>query len=196
VNYLFAFHHKGPRFKSPGGYLCETGILLLALYHYIADPDMIDHFCGLVGGGLRPEPSLGPRANNVIIPLDPTQLFCPGFTLTAGPPSFTTNRVSCWGEPCGEPAISLHSHHVSLVQWTMYLFASHHQGPRFKSPGGYLCETGILLLALSCYNINNGRFLALPVNCGQDRTTLSAILLHLELLSPHLETGKRNTFNQ
>jgi hypothetical protein len=33
--------------KSPGGYLCETGILLLALSHYIGDPDVIDH-CDLV----------------------------------------------------------------------------------------------------------------------------------------------------
>ncbi len=48
---------------------------------------------------------------------------------------------------CGEPAISHDSHHVvSLVQWTN-LFASRHKGHRFKSPGGYLCETGILLLA-------------------------------------------------
>ncbi len=54
------------------------------------------------------------------------------------------------GEPCGEPAISHDSHHVSPVQWTN-LFASHHKGHRLKSPGGYLCETGILLLALSCY---------------------------------------------
>ncbi len=51
---------------------------------------------------------------------------------------------------CGEPAISHDSHHVSLVQWTN-LFASRHKGHRFKSPGGYLCETGILMLALSCY---------------------------------------------
>jgi hypothetical protein len=51
---------------------------------------------------------------------------------------------------CGEPAISHDSHHVSLVQWTN-LFASRHKGHRFKSPGGYLCETGILLLALSRY---------------------------------------------
>jgi hypothetical protein len=35
VDYLFASRHKGPRFKSPGGYLCETGILLLALTRYI-----------------------------------------------------------------------------------------------------------------------------------------------------------------
>jgi hypothetical protein len=51
---------------------------------------------------------------------------------------------------CGEPAISHDSHHVSLVQWTN-LFASRHKGHRFKSPGGYLCETGILLLAMSRY---------------------------------------------
>jgi hypothetical protein len=28
-------------------------------------------------------------------------------------------------------------------------------GPGFKSPGGYFCVIGILLLALSCYNVNN-----------------------------------------
>jgi hypothetical protein len=31
------------------------------------------------------------------------------FMLAAGPPSgFTTDGVSCWGEPSGEHAISLH----------------------------------------------------------------------------------------
>ncbi len=45
---LCASYHKGPGFKSPGGYLCETGILLLVLSCYIGDPDVIDHFCGLV----------------------------------------------------------------------------------------------------------------------------------------------------
>ncbi len=43
ADYPFASRHKGPRFKSPGGYLCETGILLLALSRYIGDPDVIDH---------------------------------------------------------------------------------------------------------------------------------------------------------
>ncbi len=47
VDYPFASRHKGPEFKSPGGYLHETGILLLALSCYIGDPDVIDH-CGLV----------------------------------------------------------------------------------------------------------------------------------------------------
>jgi hypothetical protein len=122
VDYLFASSHKGLRFKSPGGYLCETGILLLALSFYIGDHDVIDHNCSLVCGGLHPKLSLGPGADNVTIPLDLTQLFCPGFTLAAGPLSGFTTGVSCWGgEPCGEPAISLHSHHVSLVQWTTCL---------------------------------------------------------------------------
>jgi hypothetical protein len=77
------------------GYFCENRILLLALSRYIGDPNVIDH-CGLVWGGLRPELSLGLRADNVIIPLDLPQLFCPGFTLAAGPPSaFTTDIVGC-----------------------------------------------------------------------------------------------------
>jgi hypothetical protein len=100
--------------------------------------------------GLHPQQlSLGPRADNVIVLLDLTQLSCPGFTLAAGLPSgFTTTESAAGGEPCGEPVISHDSHHVSLVQWTN-LFASRHKGHRFKSPGEDLCETGILLLALS-----------------------------------------------
>ncbi len=99
------------------------------LSRYIGDPDVIDH-CGLVWGGLRPDLSLGRQADNVIIPLDLTQLFCPGFTLAGGPPScFTTDIVGCWGEPCGEPAISLHSYTVALVQWSTRLL------PIMRDPG-------------------------------------------------------------
>ncbi len=47
VDHLFASCHKGPGVQIPWGYLCETGILLLVLSHYIGDPDVIDH-CGLV----------------------------------------------------------------------------------------------------------------------------------------------------
>ncbi len=94
---LIRFPSWGSWVQSSGGYLCETRILLLALSRYIGDPDVIDH-CGLVWGGLRTEPSLGRRADNVRIPLDLPQLFRPGFTLAAGPPSgFTTNIVGCWG---------------------------------------------------------------------------------------------------
>jgi hypothetical protein len=68
--------------------------------------------------------------------------FCPGFTLAAGLPSgFTTDGVGCWGDPCGEPAISLHSDHVSLAQWTICLLpvtrdpGSNPQGGTYVKPG-------------------------------------------------------------
>jgi hypothetical protein len=56
-------------------------------------------------------------------------------------PFWLHNRQSAAGvDPCGEPAIS-----PCLTGPVDYLFASRHKGLRFKSPGGYLCETGILL---------------------------------------------------
>ncbi len=97
--------------------------------------------------------ALGPRADNVIIPLDLTQLFCPGFMLTAGPPSrFTTDGVSCWGGALWR-ACNLTSFSPCLTGPVNHLFATRHKGPRFKSPRGYLCETRILLLALSRNNV-------------------------------------------
>jgi hypothetical protein len=128
------FPSQGTRIQNPWGTLCESGILLLALSRYIGDPAVIDHFCGLVWGGLRPEPSLGPCTDNAIIPLDLTQLFCPGFTLAAGPPSgFTTDGVGCWGGALWR-ACNLFSPY--LTGPVDYPFASHHKGPGFKTPGG------------------------------------------------------------
>jgi hypothetical protein len=96
---------------------------------------VIDHHC-LVWGGPRPEPSLGPRTDNVIIPLDLTQLSCPGFTLAVGLPSgFTSDRVGCWGGALWR-ACNLTSFSRCLTGPVYYLFASRHKGPRFKSPGG------------------------------------------------------------
>ncbi len=114
--HLFASRHEGPGFNPQGGYLCETGIFLLALSCYTGDPDVIYH-CGLVWGRLHPELSLGHHADNFIIPLDLTQLFCPGFTLAAGPPSgFTTDIVGCWG---GSPVESLQSHCIhTMSHWS------------------------------------------------------------------------------
>jgi hypothetical protein len=123
------FPSWGTWFQSPGRYLHETGILLLALSCFIGDPDMIDH-CGLVWGGLRPEPSLGRHADNVIIPLDLTQLFCPGFTLAAGLPSgFTTNIVGCWGGGALWRACNLTAFIHSSTGPVVHLLASHHEGP-------------------------------------------------------------------
>ncbi len=51
---------------------------------------------------------------------------------------------------CEEPAISLHTHHVLLVQWTTCLLPVM-RDPGSNPQGGYLSETGILLLALFCY---------------------------------------------
>ncbi len=52
---------------------------------------------------------------------------------------------------CGEPAMSLYSHTVPLVQWSTVCFPS--WGTRVQSPRGYLCEAWIpmLALSLSCY---------------------------------------------
>jgi hypothetical protein len=109
---------------------------------YIGDPNVINHFCGLVLGGLRPKPSLGPHVNNVIIPLDLTQLFCPSFTLAAGPlSSFTTNRVSCWGGALWR-VCNLTLYSPCLTGPVDYLFASRHKGPRFKSSGSTYVKQG------------------------------------------------------
>jgi hypothetical protein len=110
------------------------------------------------------EPSLGHRANNVIIPLDLTHLFCPGFTLAAGPPSgFTTDIVAAGGSPV--ESLQSHCTHTQF-HWSSgppVCFSS--WGTRVQSPGGYLYETGILLLVLSCYTMD---FLWLEMFCKLD----------------------------
>ncbi len=141
VDYPFASRHKGPGFKSSWGYLCETGILLLAMSRYIGDPDVIDH-CGLVWGWPHPEPSLGPCSDNVIIPLDLTQLSYPSFTLAAGLRSgFTTNGVGCWGGALSR-ACNLTSFTPCLTGQADYPFASRHKEPGFKSLGGTYLKPG------------------------------------------------------
>jgi hypothetical protein len=80
-----------------------------------------------------------PSCQQCDIPLDLTQLSCPGFTLAAGlPSSFTTDGVGCWGGALWR-ACNLNSFSPCLTGPVDYLFASRHKGPRFKSPGGYLC---------------------------------------------------------
>jgi hypothetical protein len=100
--------------------------------------------------GLNPELSLGPRADNVIIPLDLTQLSCPGFTLLQVSLLASQPTESAAG---GSPVESLQSHYIiTMSHWSSGLpvcFPS--QGTQVQIPRGYLCGTGILLLALSRY---------------------------------------------
>ncbi len=57
------------------------------------------------------------------------------------------------GEPCGEPAISLHSHHVSMVQWTTCLLpvtrdpGSNLQGGTYVKP-----DSPVSVVSLHCCN--------------------------------------------
>ncbi len=145
VDYLFASRHKGHRFKSPGGYLVwnrDSPVSVVSLHWWpwrdwsSLQPRLLQASCQKL--------SLGPHANNVIIPLDLTQLFCPGFTLTAGPPSsFTIDRVGCWGG--GSPVESLQSHMIlTMSHWSSGLTCllpvtrdpgSNPQGGTYVKPG-------------------------------------------------------------
>ncbi len=120
----------------------------------IGDPDVIDH-----QQGFAPPTVAKPSYRQCDSPTWSHTAFLSRFHTCCRSPFWLHNRRRrlLGGEPWGEPAISHDSHHVSLVQWTN-LFASRHKGHRFKSPGGYLCETGILLLAMSRYNISNANY--------------------------------------
>jgi hypothetical protein len=135
---LLASRHKGHRFKPPGGDLYETGILLLALSRYIGDPDVIHHQQGFA----PPQRSLGPRADNVTVPLDLTQLSCPGFTLAAGLPSgFTTDGVSRWGGALWR-VCNLTSFSPCLTGPVDYPFASVMRDPGSNPLGGTYVKSG------------------------------------------------------
>ncbi len=89
----------------------------------------------------------------MIIPHDITQLFCPGFTLAAGPPSsFTTDIVGCWGVALWR-ACNLTAFIHSLTGPVRQPFASGIRDPG-SIPGGYFCATGIFLLASSRYTLS------------------------------------------
>ncbi len=138
---------RGPG-SIPRGVLMWNRDSPVSVVCHIGDPNVIDH-CGLVWGRLCPESSPGHCADNVIIPLDLKQLFCPGFSLAAGPPSgFMTDIVDCWRGALWR-ACNLTAFTSCLTGPVDYPFASRLEGPRFNPQGGYLCETEILLLALS-----------------------------------------------
>ncbi len=89
---------------------------------------------------------------NLIILLDLTQLFCPGFTLAGGPRSgFTTDIVGCWGG-------ALQSHYIyTQFHWSVaHPFASCHEGPGFNPQGGTYVNRDSLVsvVSLHYYNYN------------------------------------------
>ncbi len=92
------------------------------------------------------------RTDNVIIPLDLTQVFCPGFMLAAGLPSgFTANRVGYWGGALWR-ACNLTSFSPCLTGPLDYLFASRHKGPVFKTSGVLLWDrdSPVSVVSLQC----------------------------------------------
>jgi hypothetical protein len=106
------FPPQGSQFQIPWGDLCETWTLLLVLSCYIGDPNVIDHQQDFA----PPQLSLGPRADNVTVPLDLTQLSCPGFTLAAGLFWLHNWRSRLLG---GSPVESLQSHMIfTMSHWS------------------------------------------------------------------------------
>ncbi len=121
VNYPFASHHEGPGF-NPGG-----------VFMWNRDSPVSDV---LLHWWPRRDWSFWPhlrRASSWTV-TRPSCRQCDNHTWshTALPSQFHARCRSSfrlhnwhsrllWGEPCGEPAISLHSHQVSLVQWTTRL---------------------------------------------------------------------------
>ncbi len=170
VDYPFASCHEGLGFKPQGGYLCEIRILLLALSRYIGDPDMIRSLVSLPFSGCFTKL----RADNV-----KSQRLCRpsvgaslGFALTMCKLTWFHTALLSRFHTCCRSSFRLHNWRSRLLGGTLwracnlttftpyltgpvdYAFGSHHEGPGFKSRGGYLCETGILLLALSRYTLN------------------------------------------
>jgi hypothetical protein len=130
-------------------------IIDFLMFHYqgvdcksIGDPNVIDHW-GLVWGRLCPESSLGRCADNVIIPLDLKQLFCPGFSLAAGPPScFTTDIVDYWRGALWR-ACNLTAFTSCLTGPVDYPFASRLE---VQSTGGVLMWNRDTPISVVCYN--------------------------------------------
>ncbi len=159
MDYPFASHHEGPRFKSPGGVLMWTVILLLALSRYIGDPMWCDHWlhCPSVGASLGSAPTMckpaasSPfrgcftrlRGNNLWADLILHSSSVPVSHLLQVllPASQLTESASG-----GSPLESLQSHFTSFTPCLTgpvdYLFASRHEGPGFKSPGGTSVKLG------------------------------------------------------
>ncbi len=95
------------------------------------------------------------------------------------------------GEPWGDPAISLHSHHVSLVQWSNPLLpVTRNLGSNLL--GGYLSETRILLLALSRYRLVQYIYKARGTTYNSYIIILKAYLIKLVNLQTLVFSARHN----
>ncbi len=148
------FPSWGTWVQIPRGDLYETGILLLALSRYIGDPDMIlitGFVAPSVGASLGFAPTMcKPEASSpfsgcftrlcadLIISHRSSVLVSRSLQVL---PASQPTESAAGREPCGKPEISLHSYHVSLVQWTTHLL------PVMRD-----------LLALSCYSMQKSQW--------------------------------------
>jgi hypothetical protein len=147
------FPSWGSRIQSLGGYLCENRILLLALSHYI-------HWWPPSDWSLWPR--LRRASSQTVTRLSCRQCDNPTWSHTAllswfhalcrASFQFHNRHSRLLG---GSPVESLQSHcRHTMSHWFSGLpvcFLS--WGTRIQSPGGYLCETRIRLLALSRYSV-------------------------------------------
>jgi hypothetical protein len=113
------------------GYNVRWSLGLLIVHNFCSDHEKLHHLVSF-----PKHAALMPRPNCIQLKIRNSR--------------YSVEHYYCSGRrECEEPAISLHSHHVSLVQRTTRLL------PVIRDPGskplGDLSETGILLLALSLY---------------------------------------------
>ncbi len=133
MDYLFASRHKGHRFKSPGGYLCETRIHLLALSRYIGDPNVIDH-----QQGFAPPTVTRPSCRQCDSPTWSHTAFLSRFHACCRSPFWLHNRRSrLLG---GSPVESLQSHMIlTMSHWSSGLpVCFPPQGSQIQIPWGVL----------------------------------------------------------
>ncbi len=135
------FLSQGTWVQIPRGVLMWNRNSPVSDVSLLGDPDVIDHH-GLVWGGLRPKTITRPSCCQCDNPTWSHTAFLSRFHPHCRSPFRLHKRqMAAGGEPYAEPAISLHFHHVSLVQWTNHLLpitrdlGSNPQGGTFVKQG-------------------------------------------------------------
>ncbi len=184
VVHPFASCHEGPRFNSQG-ILLWNGDFPVSVVSL--------HWWPRCDWSLRPHLrwALSLHADNVIISLDLTQLFCTGFTLAADSPSgFTTTYSVAVGGGGGDlwRACNLTVPHTApMVQWSTHLL------PMMRDPGSIsreilmsnqdslvsvVCYSWILYFVFHKYHLNN-------INIGTGLLPFKSKILKIYIDSIH-----------